>query len=245
MPPSPLNAPSPLTRRASAPSAPYTMSPADFALARNLMVDGQLRPTRVNDSRLLDIMRNLPREAYLPPALAPLAYIDDDVKLGGGRVLLKPLVIARLIQLARPRAGEAALVVGSGAGYGAAILASCGVHVTALEEDPALLALAAAVPARQGVSGSVTRVQGRLAEGHAAGAPYDLVLIEGAAREIPEVIGRQVGAHGRLVAILCPPGGTGVAVLAEPSIGGLRAHAEFDASAPLLPGLLPAPGFSF
>ncbi len=227
------------------PSAPHTMSPADYALARNLMVDGQLRPTRVNDARILDIMRSLPREAYLPPALAALAYIDDDVKLGGGRVLLKPLVIARLIQLSRPRAGEAALVVGSGAGYGAAILAACGVHVTALEEEAALLKLAHAAPAVPGGTGSVTLVEGGLGQGHSAGAPYDLVLIEGAVREIPEVIGRQVGEHGRLVAIICPPGGTGVAVLAEPSVGGLRAHAQFDASAPLLPGLLPATGFSF
>ncbi len=227
------------------PSAPHAMSPADYALARNLMVDGQLRPTRVNDTRILDIMRTLPREAYLPAALAGLAYIDDDVKLGHGRVLLKPLVIARLIQLARPRAGEAALLVGSGAGYGAAILAACGVHVTALEEDPALLALARAAPGVPGAAGSVTLVEGKLAEGHAAGAPYDLVLIEGAVQEIPDVIGRQVGEHGRLVAIVCPPGGTGVGVLAEPSVGGLRAHAEFDAAAPLLPGLLPAPGFSF
>ncbi len=226
-------------------SALQTMSPADYVLARNLMVDGQLRPTRVNDARILEVMRSLPREAYLPPALAALAYIDDDVKLGGGRVLLKPLVIARLVQLSRPRAGEAALVVGSGTGYSAAILAACGVHVTALEEDPALLALAQAAPGVPDSTGSVTVVQGRLAQGHDAGAPYDLVLIEGAVREIPEVIGRQVGEHGRLVAIICPPGGTGVAVLAEPSIGGLRAHAQFDASAPLLPGLSPPPGFSF
>ncbi len=226
-------------------SAPHAMSPADYALARNLMVDGQLRPTRVNDARILDTMRSLPREAYLPPALAALAYIDGDVQLGGGRVLLKPLVIARLIQLARPRAGEAALLVGCGAGYGAAILAACGVHVTALEEDPALLALAHAAPRAPDGTGSVTFVEGRLAQGHAAGAPYDLVLIEGAVQAIPEVLGRQVGEHGRLVAIVCPPGGTGVGVLAEPSVGGLRAHAEFDASAPLLPGLLPAPGFSF
>ena len=221
------------------------MSAGDSALARNLMVDGQLRPSKVTDRRILDLMRNLPRESYLPAHLAALAYIDEDVKLGGGRVLLKPLVIARLIQLARPLAGETALVVGSGTGYGAAILAACGVHVTALEEDAFLLALARAVPATQGNTGSITLVEGRLSEGHQAAAPYDLVVIEGGAREIPDTIGRQVGAHGRLVAILCQPGGQGVAVLAEPSVGGLRAHAEFDASAPLLPGLLAAPGFSF
>ncbi len=136
-------------------------------------------------------------------------------------------------------------MIGSGCGYGAAILAACGVHVTALEEDAALLALARAAPADQEATGSVTIEAGSLADGHAAGAPYDLVLIEGAAREIPDAIGRQVGAHGRLVAIVCPTGGSPVAVLAEPSVGGLRAHAEFDAAAPLLPGLAPAPVFDF
>ena len=88
-------------------------------------------------------------------------------------------------------------------------------------------------------------VQGRLAEGHAAGAPYDLVMIEGAVREIPEAIGRQVSANGRLVAIVSPEGGSSVGVLAEPSTGGLRSRAMFDATAPLLPSLAPAPGFTF
>ncbi len=222
-----------------------SMSPQAYALARNLMVDGQLRPSRVSDKRILDAMRRLPREAYVPASVANLVYIDQDVKLGGGRVLLKPLVIARLIQLAQPRAGEAALVVGSGSGYGAALLAACGVHVTALEEDAALLDLARAAPADPDSPGSVALAHGKLAAGHPEGAPYDLVVIEGAVREIPEVIGRQVGAHGRLVAVVCPQGGTGVAVLAEPSVGGLRAAPEFDASAPLLPGLGPAPSFSF
>ncbi len=221
------------------PSAP-TMSQADYALARNLMVDGQLRPSRVNDRRILDAMREIPRETYVPAELAPLAYIDDDIKLGAGRVLLKPLVLARLVQLARPRAGEAALVVGAGTGYGAAILAACGVHVTALEEDEALLALA-----RRNPSALVGLVQGPLAKGCPDGAPFDLVVIEGAVREVPEAIARQVSANGRLVAILVPDGGTGVAVLAEPSTGGLRAQPEFDASAPLLPGLVSAPVFTF
>ena len=216
------------------------MSPSDYALARNLMVDGQLRPSKVTDRRILDAMRTLPREAYVPAAMAGLAYIDDDIALGGGRVLLKPLVLARLIQLARPHAGEAALVVGSGCGYGAAILAACGVHVTALEEEPALLELAARHP-----SPLVSQVTGRLADGCAAGAPFDLVVIEGAVRAIPDGIGRQVSANGRLVAVLSPQGGISVAVLAEPSTGGLRAQAEFDAAAPLLPSLLPAPSFTF
>jgi protein-L-isoaspartate(D-aspartate) O-methyltransferase len=218
------------------------MSDADFKLARNLMVDGQLRPTKVTDRRILDAMRRIPRETYVPAQIAPMAYIDQDLPLGGGRVLLKPLVIARLLQLARPLAGETALIVGSGTGYGAAVLAACGVHVTALEEDDQIIALAK--PANRDVAG-ITFVQGRLADGYAASAPYDLVVIEGAVRSIPEAIGRQVAAGGRLVTIILAEGAASYAALAEPSTGGLRAQAAFDATAPLLPGLAPAPGFSF
>ena len=221
------------------------MTPEALSLARNLMVDGQLRPSKVTDKRILDAMRRLPREAYVPEGVGELAYIDDHVKLGGGRVLLKPLTIARLIQLARPRAGETALVVGAGTGYGAALLSACGVQVTALEENVALVSIARAVPADTAALGHVTWVQGPLAGGHTQAAPYDLVVIEGAVREIPTAIGRQVGAHGRLVAIVCEAGGPGVAVLAEPSVGGLRAQPEFDASAPWLPGLMAATTFSF
>ncbi len=221
---------------------PPVMSDADFKLARNLMVDGQLRPTKVTDRRILDAMRRIPRETYVPAQIAPMAYIDQDLPLGGGRVLLKPLVIARLLQLARPLAGETALIVGSGTGYGAAVLAACGVHVTALEEDDQIIALAK--PANRDVAG-ITFVQGRLADGYAASAPYDLVVIEGAVRSIPEAIGRQVAAGGRLVTIILAEGAASYAALAEPSTGGLRAQAAFDATAPLLPGLAPAPGFSF
>jgi protein-L-isoaspartate(D-aspartate) O-methyltransferase len=226
-------------------SAQPDPTPSSAGLARNLMVDGQLRPSRVTDRRILDAMRRIPREAYLPSGLAGLAYIDDHVPLGGGRAMLKPLSLARLLQLARPTAGEAALIVGSGTGYGAAILAACGVHVTALESDPALRALARAAPVDPDRTGTVTLVEGPLADGHPAGAPYDLVVIEGAVRDIPDIIGAQVGAHGRLVAIVCAPGGAGTAVLAEPSVGGLRAQAAFDASAPLLAELVRAPAFTF
>jgi protein-L-isoaspartate(D-aspartate) O-methyltransferase len=221
------------------------MSPGAIVLARNLMVDGQLRPSRVSDRRILDAMRRLPREDYVPASQRDRAYIDEHVPLGEGRVLLKPLVIARLIQLARPREGESVLVVGAGAGYGAGLLAACGAQVTALEEDKALLELARGVPADPQATGSLHWVEGKLAQGHEAGAPYDLVVIEGAVREIPEAVGRQVGVHGRLVCILCAKPGAGVAVLAEPSVGGLRAQAEFDANAPLLPALVPAPAFNF
>ncbi len=223
-------------------SATPVMSATDFFRARNLMVDGQLRPSKVNDQRILDAMRVLPREAYVPAQLATLAYVDENLKLGGGRVLLKPLVLARLLQLAQPRDGEAALIVGSGTGYGAAVLAACGVHVTALEQDAALGDIA-----RRNLQdhAAITLVSGPLAEGYQSGAAYDLIVIEGAVPSIPARIGQQVAAGGRLVGILAAPGLSATAILAEPSTGGLRAKPAFDAAAPYLPGLAPPHGFTF
>ena len=84
----------------------------------------------------------------LPQAVAALAYADQDVPLGNGRYMMEPMVFARLLQAARLRDNEQVLVVGAGTGYGAAVLAACGCRVTALEEDPALLAIAGAVLSR-------------------------------------------------------------------------------------------------
>lgn len=231
-----------------------TASPSlDFQQARSCMVDGQIRPNRVRDPRIIDALRSLPREHFLPPRLAHLAYADDDVPLGGGRVLLAPLLIARLVMLAlQGEAGASgagrALVVASGTGYGAALLAACGVAVTALEEDAELLAIADAALARlpPSAGGKVTQVRGPLPAGWPAEAPYDVILIEGAVRSIPPAIGSQVRAPGgRVVTVLAPPGGACQAVLAQPSVGGLRCQAEFDCGTPLIPALLPQPGFIF
>jgi protein-L-isoaspartate(D-aspartate) O-methyltransferase len=219
----------------------------DYVLARNLMVDGQLRPSKVTNRALLDIMRRLPREHFVPPALRGFAYIDDDLKLSATRVMIKPLVIARLIQLATPRAGETALVVGAGTGYAATILAQLGLHVTALEEDADLIDLAPNAAISPGASQipPVSCVTGKLAEGYPDRAPYDLILIEGAVRAIPERIGRQVAQNGRLVTVLAAEQTAPTAIIAEPSVGGVRARAAFDANTALLPGLLPVPSFAF
>ena len=107
-------------------------SAIDFTAARMLMVNGQVRPNKVTDSRVLAAMRRLPRERFVPADRAALAYSDEDVPLGRDRYLVEPMVIARLVQIAAVQEGDRALVVGSGSGYGAALLAACGATVTAL-----------------------------------------------------------------------------------------------------------------
>lgn len=216
----------------------------DFAEARSNMVDSQVRPNKVNDPRIITAMRQLPRERFVRPAQASLAYADEDVPLGGGRVLIEPMVMARLLQLTAIDAGERALVVAAGTGYGAAVLAACGARVVALEDVAPLLAIAREMLAEFGPS--VTLVSGPLASGWPPGAPYDVILIEGAVRFIPPAIGEQLHREtGRLVTVCADGGGTGQAVLAEVTAAGLRTQPMFDCATPPIPSLLPSPGFVF
>jgi protein-L-isoaspartate(D-aspartate) O-methyltransferase len=227
-----------------------------YANARNLMVDGQVRPNRVYDSRVLDAMRRLPREQFVPPAQAARAYADQDVPLGGGRVLTEPMVIARLLQLADIRRGERALVVAAGSGYSAALVAACEAQVTALEEDAGLLAMARALLPVW--APGVTVVEGPLAAGWPGGAPYDVILIDGAVEQVPEAIVRQlrpasmqagtpqVGAPGggRLVTVQRRDG-IGQGVVGEAVAGALRFAAGFDCATTKLPAFRHAAGFVF
>jgi protein-L-isoaspartate(D-aspartate) O-methyltransferase len=215
-----------------------------FADPRNRMVDSQVRPNKVTDPRILAAMRALPRERFLPPALASLAYADEDVPLGNGRVLMEPMLTARLIQLIAPIAGERALLVACGVGYGAAVLAACGVRVTALEEDAALLAVAHTALAA--FAPGVNLVAGPLAAGWPSEAPYDIVLIEGAVAVPPQTILAQLRLEaGRLVTVIRGAAGHGQAVRGETTQAGLRLRTEFDCATPPIPALLPAPVFTF
>jgi protein-L-isoaspartate(D-aspartate) O-methyltransferase len=216
-------------------------SAAATQAARTLMVDSQVRPNKVTDTRIVAAMRALPRERFLPPYLAPLAYSDEDVPLGAGRFMLEPMVIARLVQLAAVRAGERALVVAAGTGYGAALLAACGAQVTALEQDATLRALArAALPAEIAV------VAGDPGDGCPADTAYDIVLIEGAVEELPDAVAGQVKRDGgRLVMVRAGAGPVGQAVLGSWGGDGFVFQPEFDCATPALPSLRRRPRFVF
>ena len=221
-----------------------TQAVFDFADARKKMVDGQIRPNRVSDPRILDAMRSLPRERFLPPALAARAYADDAVPLGNGRVMAEPLAIARLVQMATPEPGARALVIGAGTGYGAALLAACGVQVTALESDPALIAIAR--PVLAALMPAVTVVQGPLAAGWPPAAPYDIILVEGAVRDLPAAVTAQLRpGSGRLVSVRAGRGLASQATVAEMTPAGLNVRAMYDCAMPALADFMPKSGFVF
>src|SRR6478736_5758975 len=94
----------------------------DFNLARRAMVDNQLRPEAVTDRGVLAAMGSVERESFVPEAARALAYFDRPVPLAGGRAMMPPAALGRLLSELAPRPGERALVVGSGTGYSAAVL---------------------------------------------------------------------------------------------------------------------------
>ena len=214
----------------------------DFALARRNMIDGQLRPNRVTNSALLAAIADLPRERFLPDSLKSVAYADDDVPLGGGRFLMEPMVLARLIQSLQPLPGDKALVVASGRGYGAALLARLVKTVVAVESD-AVLAGSASRTMKELNIGNVEQVAGSLAAGAPAGAPYDVILVEGAVREVPPAILAQLADGGRLATVIA--GAPGVAHLVVKEGGIASGRPIFDAGTPALPGFLPPQRFVF
>jgi protein-L-isoaspartate(D-aspartate) O-methyltransferase len=211
------------------------------------MVDGQLRPSRVTDPRLLAAMGDVPRERFLPPGLAARAYTDEDVRLPGGRGMIEPMVIARMLQLLSIRDGDRVLVIGAGSGYAATIAARCGARVVAVEQDAAL-----AAAARRAIAGLVAPADLRLVEaplgaGFPTGAPYDGILIEGEVAGIPAEIANQLAEGGRLVTVLAGAdrGLASRAVLGRRIGGSFSVTPAFDCATLPLPAFARRPGFVF
>jgi protein-L-isoaspartate(D-aspartate) O-methyltransferase len=208
----------------------------DFAAARDAMVESQLRPQGVSDPAVVEAMRRVPREDYLPSHTRPLAYVDRAVAISDGRFLAPPAVLGQLLTQMMPEPGQRVLVVGAGTGYSAAVLAAMGLEVIALESDPGLAAAARAH--------KIKVVEGPLEDGHAAAAPYDRILIDGAVEYIPDALIAQLADGGRLGAAIVDRGITRLAV-------GRKAGEAFgtlsigDAGVPALPGFQRPRAFTF
>ena len=217
----------------------------DFALARRNMVEGQLRPNRVTNAALLAAAATLPREQFLPDTLRAVAYADDDVPLGNGRHLMEPMVLARLIQALQPRETDKALVVAAGPGYGAALLARLVKSIVAVESDAALAAAAARNLKGLGLA-NVELKTAPMEQGAVEGGPYDIILVEGAVRQLPQALVDQMAVGGRLATVVAgPPGALGTAQLFIKEAGIASARPLFDAGTPALPGFAPPPRFTF
>lgn len=218
-----------------------------FSTARLKMVDGQVRTSDVTDRRILDAMLTVPREAFVPAAKQALAYLDLDLDVSEGaakRFLIKPQLTGKLLQAAEIGEGDNVLVVGCATGYLAALTAKLARQVTATECDSALAAKAKDAFAALGLA-NVTCKAAACAEGDPSAAPYDVIVLNGAAEvPLPEGLLGQLKEGGRLVGVSAqsrPPR----AIIVTHAHGEFGHRALFDAAAPVLPGLERAAAFVF
>lgn len=210
---------------------------AEFAIQRRTMVDNQIRTVDVTDHGVIAAFLSVGREAFVPAALQDLAYLDRPVELGKGRRLMQPAQLAKLVQLAAPKAGEKVLVIGGATGYTAAIVAAIGASVTMVEEDADLAATA------KGALSGVDVVVGPLTAGAPAGAPYDLVLFDGSLEDLPEAIADQVGEGGRIVFVR-GSGNAAKATVCVRASGRLSERTAFNLPGHLLPGFVRPAAFA-
>jgi protein-L-isoaspartate(D-aspartate) O-methyltransferase len=209
-----------------------------------MMVDGQVRTADVTDRRLLAAMSDLPRERFVPESKAELAYLDLDLPASdgqGSRRLLKPMVLAKLIQMVEIGETDRVLDVGCAGGYSSALVARLAGSVIALEEERSLARIAEHTLAE---FPNVKVVVGPLVTGWPIAEPYDAILMQGATEVVPDALLRQLKDGGRLVCIL-GPGPQRKAMLYRKVDGDVSGRPMFDAAAPLLPGFQRTPTFVF
>ncbi len=218
----------------------------DYAAARTIMVDTQVRTEGVTDYRIIRAMGEVPRERFVPASARPFAYTDADILVkedGHHRRLMRPATLARLIQAAEIAPTDFVLVVGCATGYSAAVIASLATAVIALESDERLASEASQTLMALG-AGNLAVVTGPLEQGYPSEGPYDVIFIDGAVEEVPAALFDQLKEGGRLVAVV----GYGRAAPAmvftrtDDDIGG---RAVFDAFVPALPGFAKPRAFVF
>jgi protein-L-isoaspartate(D-aspartate) O-methyltransferase len=197
----------------------------------------------VTDERLIEAIRSLPRERFVPDRARARAYLDDDVEIAPGRYLMEPMVTARLIQAADAKSEDIALVVGAGSGYAAALLANLANTVVALESEPALAQRASAVFAELAIDNAAV-VEGALNAGCAKHAPYNVIYLDGAIEQVPSALTAQLAEGGRMVGVLLDRG-VGRAALWVKSGNAISHRVLFDANVAPLPGFSAPARFVF
>lgn len=213
------------------------------------MVDCQLRTTDVTNASILDAMGAVPRERFVGEERRAIAYIDEDVRVAparggaGPRYLMEPSPLAKLLQLAEIKATDRVLDVGCATGYSAAVLSKLATSVVALESD-AELAAAAQTSLAALACDNVTVVAGPLHQGHAAGAPYDVILIGGSVERVPDALVDQLAEAGRLV-VVEGTGNAGMARVYLRSDGLVTGRNAFNAAIKSLPGFELTRAFEF
>jgi protein-L-isoaspartate(D-aspartate) O-methyltransferase len=216
----------------------------DFALARSRMIDSQIRPNGITDGRIIQAMAGLPRELFVPEARRSVAYMDEDIDLGGGRSLMEPMALAKLIQLAEIDPDEKALHIGCVTGYATAVLARLCNAVAAIDEEQVFVDATGANLAALGITNAQAHKAAH-ATGWKAGELYDAIVIDGRVPTVPQALLQQLQDGGRLVAVVGDHTVATATVFTRHD-GAISSLPAFEASIARLPGVVvDRPAFVF
>ncbi len=206
----------------------------DFAAAREAMVDNQVRPADVTSYAIIDAMLWAPRERFAPRALRNIAYAETDIALAPGRVLLLPRTFAKMLEAAAIDPGDLVLDLAPGTGYSTAVIARMAEAVVAIEPEEELARQAQSLLVELEVDNAVVS-QGEPAAGDPAHGPYDVIFVNGAVEQVPDVLVEQLKDGGRLVAIF-RDGPVGKCRVLTRGGNGVSRRFVFEADAPVLGG---------
>ena len=171
---------------------------SDLTALRIRMVDRDIAGRGINDPLVLEAMRGVPREYFVPEHFQDSAYEDAPLPIPGGQTISQPYIVASMIQALGLQGGERVLDVGTGSGYAAAVLSRISDHVFSIERHGSLAETAAQRFLELGYDNiTVRHGDGRL--GWPEHAPYDAIVVAAATREIPEPLLEQLGIGGRMV----------------------------------------------
>ena len=206
----------------------------DYPTRRKMMVDTQIRPQDVTKFPVLEAMLDVPRESYVPDNQREAAYADENLTLAASRVVLAPRTFAKLLDGLDIDPSEVVLDIGCGLGYSTAIIAGLADAVVAVEEDADMAAEAQSILSGNDVDNAAV-VQGVLAEGAPKHGPYDVIILEGGAEQVPSAILDQLKEGGR-IGCLFLEGALGVARIGYKIDGVVSWRFAFNATAPVLDG---------
>ena len=206
----------------------------DYAARRTMMVDTQVRPSDVTKFPIIDAMLDVPREAFVPDALREVAYVGETLTLPGGRVLLEPRTLAKMLDALMIDRDDIVLDVACGLGYSTAVVAHMAEFVVAVEDDEGLAEEAQSILSEQGVDKAAV-MNGPLTEGAAKSGPYDVILIQGGVEEVPQALLDQLKDGGRIGAVFAE-GALGVVRVGLKIDGEVMWRYAFNAGAPVLGG---------
>lgn len=207
---------------------------SNFTARREMMVNTQIRPSDVTKFPILDAMLKIPRENFVPRDKREVAYIGENIALGGDRVIIDPRTLAKLLDSLDVIQNELVLDIASGLGYSSAILSRLAEAVVSLEDDSVRVSEIEETIQDMGLD-NICVHEGILHEGAPQHGPYDVIIIQGAVEKIPIQVKKQLKEGGRIAAIFTD-GRLGEARVGYKIDGQLTWRFAFNAGAPILEG---------